>query len=166
MENKDEKAWEFSDENRYPLILPPPTSQGYIGFDISCKYFTDYITTSKSFQGKSPCLTICFSLLLFFLAQVWQEGELTAFKHYSDIGESKCPEPTTLNEDLQACCCDDVKDCCWNKCTLPNDDLPPNSCLKNVPNSRWIKPKASENSFHAIQNVGKYILEKTLGNID
>ena len=80
----------------------------------------------------------CLSLLLFFLAQVWQEGELTPFKHYSDIAQSKCPEPTTLNETLQACCCDgdDFVGCCWNKCTLTNDKLPPNDCLKNVPNSR------------------------------
>ena len=101
---------------------------------------------------------LILSVLLFFLAQVWQEGELTTLTTLTTQGESSCPEPTTLNEDLQACCC--FEGCCWNKCTLLNDDLPPNDCLKNVPNSRWIKPKESENSFHAIQNVGKYILEK------
>ena len=104
---------------------------------------------------------LILSVLLFFLAQVWQEGELTAFKHYSDIGKIECPESTTtLNEDLQACCCKGFEGCCWHNCTLLNDDLPPNKCLKDVPNSRWIKTKESKNSFHAIQNVGKYILEK------
>ena len=32
-----ETFWEFEDEKKYPLILPPKTNQGYIEFDISSK---------------------------------------------------------------------------------------------------------------------------------
>ena len=133
-----------------------------------CSLFTNShfqmgVTIMGFAEHFGPCLNICLSLLLFLLAQVWQEGELTAFKHYSDIGKIECPDSTKLNENLQACCCVGAgfEDCCWHNCTLLNDKLPPNDCLKDVPNSRWInKTIESKNSFHAIQNVGKYILKK------
>ena len=32
-----ETFWEFEDEKKYPLILPPNSNQGYIEFDISSK---------------------------------------------------------------------------------------------------------------------------------
>jgi hypothetical protein len=38
LENRASVPWEFADQVNYPLTLPPPSSQSYIGFDISRKY--------------------------------------------------------------------------------------------------------------------------------
>ena len=39
-------------------------------------------------------------------------------------------------EFLDYCCC--KPGCCWARCLGTKSSIPPNDCLKNVPNSQWI----------------------------
>ena len=91
---------------------------------------------------------------------------LTMLTGHIDVGGS-CPKNTYQYKEIRCCCGDQSYEdgrsseksdetsgaqCCWNKCTW---EVPPENCLKEVPNSQWV--------YHA--QLGYYIaLQNWKGN--
>ena len=66
-----------------------------------------------------------------------------------DVGGT-CPKMTKKRREI-LCCCGEYW-CCWNKCTW---DVPPEDCLKEVPNSQWVY-NYRVGYYMAVQNWNGY----------
>ena len=66
-----------------------------------------------------------------------------------DVGGT-CPKQTKKRREI-LCCCGEYW-CCWNKCTW---DVPPEDCLKEVPNSQWVY-NYRVGYYMAVQNWNGY----------
>ena len=90
---------------------------------------------------KDPSTIILTHLIVSHVAKsdACSQG-LTVLTGHIDVGGS-CPKNTYQYSEIHCCC---GAQCCWNKCTW---EVPPENCLKEVPNSQWI--------YHA--RLGYYI---------
>ena len=99
---------------------------------------------------KDPSIIILTHLIVSHVAKsdACSQG-LTMLTGHIDVGGS-CPKNTYQYREIHCCCGDQSYEdgrsseksdetsgaqCCWNKCTW---DVPPENCLKEVPNSQWV----------------------------
>ena len=99
---------------------------------------------------KDPSIIILTHLIVSHVAKsdACSQG-LTVLTGHIDVGGS-CPKNTYQYREIHCCCGDQSYEdgrsseksdetsgaqCCWNKCTW---EVPPENCLKEVPNSQWV----------------------------